>query len=118
MAPFFSFLKCLKNSKDGAGFFFKILIMFPFINIIQLCRTQVGLWQGRSDGVSRVSNAYGPTAEGGPPRMKIHTRFFQNQENHKFRTFCLWAHETLATALVFGPQFNFFPIFWAISVRN
>jgi hypothetical protein len=32
--------------------------------------------QGRSDGVSRVSNAYGPTAEGGPPKEKIYTRCF------------------------------------------
>jgi hypothetical protein len=29
-----------------------------------------------SNGVSRVSNAYGPTAEGGPPKKKIYTRCF------------------------------------------
>jgi hypothetical protein len=36
----------------------------------------LSLSQGRGDGVSRVSNAYGPTAEGGPPKDKIHTRYF------------------------------------------
>ncbi len=35
-------------------------------------------FQGRSDGVSRVSNAYGPTAKRGPPKDKIHTRYFWN----------------------------------------
>ncbi len=30
------------------------------------------IWeQGRSDGVSRVSNAYGPTSKGGPPKRKF-----------------------------------------------
>ncbi len=28
--------------------------------------------QGRSDGVSRVSNAYGPTAEGAHQRENLH----------------------------------------------
>ncbi len=32
--------------------------------------------QGRSDGVSRVSNAYGPIAKGGPQKEKIYTRYF------------------------------------------
>ncbi len=32
--------------------------------------------QGRSDGVSRVSNAYEPTTEGGPSKKKINTRYF------------------------------------------
>ncbi len=34
-------------------------------------------FQGRSDGVSRVSNAYGPMAQGGPPKEKIHTRYYK-----------------------------------------
>jgi hypothetical protein len=33
--------------------------------------------QGRSDGVSRVRNAYGPTAEGGPSEEKIYTRYLK-----------------------------------------
>jgi hypothetical protein len=33
--------------------------------------------QGRSDGESRVRNAYGPMAQGGPPQKKIYTRFFK-----------------------------------------
>ncbi len=33
--------------------------------------------QGRSDGVSRVSNAYGPTAERGPPKAKNYTRYLK-----------------------------------------
>ncbi len=31
---------------------------------------------GRSDCVNRVSNAYGPTAEGGPQKEKIYARYF------------------------------------------
>jgi hypothetical protein len=31
--------------------------------------------QSRSDGVSRVSNAFRPTAERGPPKEKIYTFF-------------------------------------------
>jgi hypothetical protein len=34
--------------------------------------------QGRSDGVSRVSNAYGPTAKGGPPKIKFTLDIFNN----------------------------------------
>jgi hypothetical protein len=33
--------------------------------------------QGRSDGVSRVSNAYGPTVERGPPKIKITLDIFK-----------------------------------------
>ncbi len=33
--------------------------------------------QGRSDGVSRVSNAYGPTAKGGPPKRKFTLDIFE-----------------------------------------
>jgi hypothetical protein len=66
--------------------------------------------QGRSDGVSRVSNAYGPIAQGGT-KEKIYTRHFwkncQKQEKHKFLKFCLRAHETLATALIWGGNFIF-----------
>jgi hypothetical protein len=32
--------------------------------------------QGRSDDVSRVSNAYGPTAKRGPTKEKIYTKYF------------------------------------------
>ncbi len=38
-------------------------------------RFKINSKQGRSDGVSRVSNAYGPTAEGGPPKAKFYTRY-------------------------------------------
>ncbi len=38
---------------------------------------KVGQFQGRSDGVSRVSNAYGATAEGGPPEEKVYTKYFK-----------------------------------------
>jgi hypothetical protein len=33
--------------------------------------------QGRSDGVSRVSNAYGPIAERGPPKIKFTLDIFK-----------------------------------------
>jgi hypothetical protein len=51
----YKFLNIFKRKKD-----------WPKINFF-------GPWwaQGRSDGVSRVSNAYGPTAEGGPPWRKF-----------------------------------------------
>ncbi len=69
-----------------------------FISLENLSRHQ-----GRSDGVSRVSNAYVPTAERGPPKAKNYTRYFkkncQKWEKYKFWTFCLRAHKTLATAL-------------------
>jgi hypothetical protein len=59
--------------------------------------------QGHSDGVSRVSNGYGPTYEGGSTKEKIYTRYFrkfdQEQENHKFWTFCLWVHRQHALTM-------------------
>jgi hypothetical protein len=68
-----------------------------FLLFLFLVEQRKYFFQGRSDGVSRVSNAYGPTAQGGPPKEKIYTRYFlkncQKQGNHKFRTFCLRAHE-------------------------
>jgi hypothetical protein len=47
--------------------------------------------KGRSDGVSRVSNAYGPMAQGGPPKEKIHTRYYKiiakSRKNANFGSF-------------------------------
>jgi hypothetical protein len=40
--------------------------------------------QGRSDGVSRVSNAYGPIFIGGPPEEKKYIKYFRkNYQKHK-----------------------------------
>ncbi len=51
----------------------------------------------------------GPQSRG-PTKGKFYTRYFfkifQKQKNHKFWTFCLRAHETLATALQTARNFK------------
>ncbi len=70
--------------------------------------------QGRSDGVSRVSNAYGPTAEGGPPRGKFTLDIFEKLlKSKKITNFGRFAYGPTRTSLRLCLTFEIFFALWA-----